>query len=205
MSKNKGTGILIIDLIIMILAIPFFILYWLIKGIIFLIKEKKYSKNYKKFNFNTNKNENLIEENKEPTISFYNENKTENEIHKYESKNLATNNEMYFYNIIENHFGNKYKIQTQVNLASIIEKTNNDKFRNELFRNIDIGIFEKENLKPLLLIEINDSTHNQTKRQYRDIKVKEICNEANIKLITFYTKYSNKKEYIINRIEEELN
>lgn len=203
MSKNKGTGILIIDLIIMILAIPFFILYWLIKGIIFLIKEKKYSKNYKKFNFNTNKNENLIEENKEPTISFYNENKTENEIHKYESKNLATNNEMYFYNIIENHFGNKYKIQTQVNLASIIEKTNNDKFRNELFRNIDIGIFEKETLRPLLLIEINDKTHLEQKRIKRDEKVKEICKIANIKLITFPA-YENDEDYIIEKIEREL-
>lgn len=39
----------------------------------------------------------------------------------------------------------------------------------------------------------------------RDIKVKDICNKAGIKLITFYTKYSNEKEYVKNRIKEELN
>ena len=39
----------------------------------------------------------------------------------------------------------------------------------------------------------------------RDIKVHEICNKAGIKLITFYTKYSNEKEYVKGRILKELN
>lgn len=34
--------------------------------------------------------------------------------------------------------------------------------------------------------------------------VKEICNSANIKLITFYTKYPNEKEYVLNRIISEI-
>ena len=38
----------------------------------------------------------------------------------------------------------------------------------------------------------------------RDIKVHDICNKAGIKLITFYTKYSNEKEYVKSRIIKEI-
>ena len=154
---------------------------------------------------NTDKNyNNQYEETNEKQINglIYNQPNNEN---KYKTKKLITDNEKYFYDIIEKHFGNTYRIQTQVNLASIIDKIKNNprEYQNELFRNIDIGIFAR-NFTPLLLIEINDSTHNRPKRQYRDIRVKEICEEAGIKLITFYTNMSNKEDYIVNRIENEL-
>lgn len=44
----------------------------------------------------------------------------------------------------------------------------------------------------------------KTNRIKRDIKVKNICNSANIKLITFYTNYPNNKDYVIKRIKQEL-
>ena len=65
------------------------------------------------------------------------------------------------------------------------------------------GIFTKD-FKLLLLIELNDSSHKKYNRKIRDLKVHEICNKANIPIITFYTSYSNKEEYIIERIEEEI-
>ena len=73
-----------------------------------------------------------------------------------------------------------------------------------LYRNIDFGIFN-QNFEPLLLIEINDSTHNRPDRKERDKKVRNICENAGIKLITFYSDKSNKADYIINRIRGELN
>ena len=94
----------------------------------------------------------------------------------------------------------KYKIIPQVNLGTIIEKISSEKFENELFRNIDYGIFTNDFSKVLLLIELNDQTHNQPQRKKRDIKVKEICNKANIPIMTFYTNYPNNQEYVINRI-----
>ena len=36
------------------------------------------------------------------------------------------------------------------------------------------------------------------------MKVKKICNDIGVKLITFYTKYPNEKTYVINRIKSEL-
>ena len=96
-------------------------------------------------------------------------------------------------------------IVPQVNLASIIQKVSNSRFNTELFRNIDFGIFNADYSKLLLLIELNDESHNNYHRKKRDIKVRDICNKAGIKLITFYTRYSNEKEYVKSRIIKELN
>lgn len=120
----------------------------------------------------------------------------------YCKKNLMTKTEIEFYNKIKDLEG--YIIIPQINLASIIKKEGNNKYINELFKVIDFGVFNS-NYEPLLLIELNDSTHNQINRKDRDLKVKKICNDANIKLINFYTNYPNEIEYVRNRIIQTIN
>lgn len=120
----------------------------------------------------------------------------------YKQRNFMTPAEILFYNKIK-ILETEYKIIPQINIGTIVEKKNKG-YRNELFKNIDFAIFTNDYNKLLLLIELNDSTHNKTKRIKRDKRVKEICNSANIKLITFYTKYSNEKEYVLNRIISEI-
>lgn len=124
----------------------------------------------------------------------------------YVPKSFLSNNEYNFLNKfidLENEL--HINIVPQVNLASIIDKVSDSRFHNELFRNIDFGIFNADYSKLLLLIELNDESHNNYHRKKRDIKVRDICNKAGIKLITFYTKYSNEKEYVKSRIIKELN
>jgi len=120
----------------------------------------------------------------------------------YKEKQFMTEYELEFYKKIK-ELESEYKIIPQINLATIIKKINKG-YINELFKNIDFAIFDKEYKKVLLLIEINDKTHDKNNRKDRDLKVKKICNDANIKLITFYTKYPNEKEYVINRIKKEI-
>lgn len=131
---------------------------------------------------------------------------SEQQKNNYETKQLMTEYEKYFYKILNESLSDKYLIMPQVNLASVVNKIKDfpKQYQNELYRNIDFGIFDKQTLLPLLLIEINDKTHNQTDRITRDKKVKEICQIAGIKLITFYSNYENKKDYVINRIVNEL-
>ncbi len=93
------------------------------------------------------------------------------------------------------------KVVPQVCLSAVINKVDSDiPFHNELYRIVDFGIFSSDYCKPLLLIELNDSSHNDRRRNGRDDKVHEICEKAGIKLITFYTNMPNEEEYIINRI-----
>ena len=124
----------------------------------------------------------------------------------YEKKSLLTDFEKYFYNILKNNFEYKYIVQAQIPLNQIIEKhkNNNWEYANELNRTIDFGLFDKTTLEPILMIEINDKTHKQAKRYKRDIKVRNILNEANIPLLTFYASYPNKEIYIIDRINRKI-
>lgn len=123
----------------------------------------------------------------------------------YYQKNLMTKYEKYFYSCfaeLEEELG--IRIQPQVSLNSIVEKRYNYRQRLELFRDIDFGIFEKDYSKLLLLVEINDKTHNLKNRIKRDQKVKEIVNCAHIRLITFYSDWPNEKSYLKKRITEEV-
>ena len=84
----------------------------------------------------------------------------------------------------------------QINLAAVISKDDDSShFQNELFRNIDFLITDSE-FKPLIFIEINDSSHNSNQRKERDQKVHNICEEAGIPIITLWTSYGVNKEYI---------
>ena len=124
----------------------------------------------------------------------------------YSKKQLMTKYERYFYDVlIELKDELNIEVMPQVNLGTIINKKSNNRWRSELFRNIDFGIFTKDYEELLLLIEINDKTHNNYNRKYRDMKVDNIVNNAGIKLIKFYSNYPNKKDYIKNRIREEIN
>ncbi|MFR9028073.1 MAG: DUF2726 domain-containing protein [Clostridium sp.] len=58
--------------------------------------------------------------------------------------------------------------------------------------------------RPVFLIEINDQTHLAQERRERDRKVADICEEAGIPLITFWTSYGVQPDYIERRIMETL-
>lgn len=132
-------------------------------------------------------------------------NSIDKEPDKYHSKELMTAAEKSFYLTLSEIVGEEFIVQPQINLATIINKESASKYQNELYRNIDFGIFRKSNYQLLLLIELNDKTHNDTKRRQRDIKVKEICEKANLPLIAFWLNMPNTKDYVTNRIMAFLN
>lgn len=117
----------------------------------------------------------------------------------YRKKALMTPTEYSFY-LKMKPLEVKYKIIPQLNLASIAAKIRNTYYYTDLFRNIDYAIFTDDYSEILLFIELNDQTHQLVKRRKRDIKVQNICRELGIPLLTFYTKYPNYQDYVINRI-----
>lgn len=123
----------------------------------------------------------------------------------YESKRALTEIEQGFFVKLYDLYKDRFYVQFQVPLSSVVNKVSTDKYQNELYRTVDFALFDKNTFRPLILIELNDHTHMEGRRQYRDMRVKEICIEAKIKLITFWTSYENKKDYIFKRINDELN
>jgi len=122
----------------------------------------------------------------------------------YEPKKLMTDTEYQFYLKLM-PLEEMYRIVPQVNLAAIIKKNSSSRYQNELFRNIDFAIFTKDYSEVLLLIELNDPTHLQKKRRYRDYRVQSICNSASIELMTFRVDMPNKQDYVLKRIYDSIN
>lgn len=118
-------------------------------------------------------------------------------------KSLLTDNEKKFYAAILKVLPSDCQLFPQINLATFIERTDDARYRNELFRNVDFLVTDKD-LAPKIAIEINDSTHNSLDRKKRDAKVHDICEEAGIPLITLWTKYDPDETYIRGRIEKAL-
>ena len=92
-------------------------------------------------------------------------------IYEYRKRKFLTISEIDFYNTLT-ELNNEYIVVPQVNLGTIVEKVDS-KYRSELFKNIDFGVFTPE-FELLLLIELNDKTHRQKNRIERDKKLKEI-------------------------------
>lgn len=124
----------------------------------------------------------------------------------YNKKELITKCEKEFIIKLNNIFRKRYIIQPQIPLRMIISKNGeeNGVHAGELNRYIDFGILNK-NYELLALIELNDKTHELEKRQERDLKVQNICRQAKIPLITFWTYEKLTNEEIKHRIEKEIN
>ena len=152
--------------------------------------------------------ENLYKKNTQQSNDTYKyKNIQEQTNKKYTKKeSLLTDCEKYFYSVLNKNFNDNFNIIPQVPLSAIIskEKEYKNEYQNELNRIIDFGIFSKTGFKPLLLIEINDKSHLQLSRKERDLKVKQICEEADLKIITFWTNCENTENYIVKRIKEVL-
>ena len=123
----------------------------------------------------------------------------------YNKKELITNCEKEFLIKLNKTFKRKYTIQPQIPLRMIISKNGEDYgvYAGELNRYIDFGIFDK-NYMLLALVELNDKSHNLAERQERDLKVQNICKQANIPLITFWTYEKLTNDEIKHRIEKEI-
>ena len=123
----------------------------------------------------------------------------------YELKHsLLSNCEMEYMKEILNILPENYRLVPQANLASFIDRTDSAKYRNELYRNVDFLIVDSA-YRPKAVIEINDSTHNDPTRRERDKKVKNICEEAGITVIPFWTSYGINTEYIQKKVVSVLN
>lgn len=112
---------------------------------------------------------------------------------------LLTQNEQNYYKAILSVLPVGCCLFPQINLAAIIEKFQTSKYRNELFRNLDFLITDAE-YHPRIAIEINDSTHLNADRRERDRKVKSICEEAGISLLSLWSDQGVNAEYIQKRI-----
>jgi len=120
---------------------------------------------------------------------------------------LLSESEKKFYFVLTEILGNDYLIFSKVRMADLfhLPKMSNGDFyhyQNKInSKHVDFLICDKENIKPLLAIELDDSSHLKMDRISRDKLVDEIYENA--KLPILHIKYSNNYEkiYLLNQIK----
>ena len=90
-----------------------------------------------------------------------------------------------FLYVLRSLVGARYEVCVQAPLVAVVDKVSGGAFRNELFRVVDYLIADAQTCEPLLLVELNDASHNRADRKERDRKVAEICASARIPLVAF--------------------
>ncbi len=122
----------------------------------------------------------------------------------YEAKSrLISKAESGYFTAIKEALPSDYYVFPQINLAAFINRVDNARFHNELFRNVDFLITDEE-YNPKIIIEINDQSHLSRDRKERDEKVKKICEEAGLPTLVFWTSYGVNPDYIKKKIDEVL-
>lgn len=129
--------------------------------------------------------------------------KDDNDIFPYHKKLLLTQNEYYFYKRLKESISAAKNIQilAKIRLADIIEvnyglsKQEWGKYFSKIkSKHIDFAI--AQDMKILILIELDDNSHNSEKREKRDDFVEKALKAADFKLIRTYGD--------ISQIEKEL-
>lgn len=116
---------------------------------------------------------------------------TQEPLHEYRylrKDSIMTEFEREFFKVLFGAIDNQYYVFPQVHLDAIISYKIGGKSRFGAFRHIneksvDFVICDKEQLRPLLAIELDDSSHNREDRRKRDEEVERILNEAGMPLL----------------------
>ena len=97
-----------------------------------------------------------------------------------------------------------YMVLPQMALIGVIDKTDGGGYRSELFRVADYAIVSARDYAPLLIIELNDSSHNREDRKLRDAKVEAICADAGLPLISFTMAEAANERFVRNELKKVL-
>ena len=113
---------------------------------------------------------------------------------------LMSRAEHEFFDILVDITKDQYYVFPQIHLSTILDNKvvgQNWKgaFRHIDEKSVDYVICDKAYIKPLLAIELDDKTHEQSNRKIRDGEVERILSNANLPLLRFGNNgYFNKEE-----------
>lgn len=116
---------------------------------------------------------------------------------------ILTATERPYYQVIQSVLPAGLFLFPQVALSSVIKRSDEHKFQNELSRVFDFLVTDS-NFTPLVAIEINDPSHNSFNRKQRDKDLEGICGEAGLPLIFHDTKYGENADYFRRKITNAL-
>jgi len=144
-------------------------------------------------------------------ISLLNFNKKESDQEpNFYKKEFLSKAEGNFYQVLEKiAVDNNWVIQSKVRLEALIgvkfEAENRYGLRNTIkSREMDFVICEKTNLKPVLVIELDDSSHQRSDRVERDGNIEKSLREACLPILRVPVSYSYAPETLTQDIKQKI-
>ena len=126
--------------------------------------------------------------------------------------NLFSEAERHFFMVLKQALSDEYEIFAKVRIADILTPDHalsrrnwNSAFYKISSKHFDYVLCDKETLSVLAAIELDDSSHNQSKTRSRDIFVEKACETACLKLIRFPWRPNYDLELVRNKVINSLN
>jgi len=129
-------------------------------------------------------------------------------MYEYQSKQyFMTKSENDFFRMLDSVASDRYYIFPQVHLSAILDekvKGQNWKaaFKHINGKSVDYVLCDRQTLKPVYAVELDDYTHNYSNRQERDQEVERIFQNAGIPLVRFNDYKALNEEEISRRFIE---
>jgi very-short-patch-repair endonuclease len=103
---------------------------------------------------------------------------------------IMTETETVFYRRLMSVAGERYLIFPQIHLSALLSNQTGGRYHRAAFQRIngmsvDYVLCDKESLKAVYAIELDDRTHDTPKRQARDAKVERMLSDAGLPLVRF--------------------
>lgn len=120
---------------------------------------------------------------------------------------FLTEAERKFYLVLSEIIGNDYLIFSKVRMADLLylPKMNNSDYyhyQNKIqSKHVDFLICDKENIKPLLVVELDDSSHLRLDRITRDILVDRIFESAQLPILHIKASANYDKDNLSSQIK----
>ena len=115
-------------------------------------------------------------------------------------KSVFTNNELVFYKELRNA-ASSYIILSKINMKDVLDAKNNQSAFNAITqKHFDFLLCEPLSCKPILVIELDDSSHNTDKAKKRDSDKNSACKSAGLPILRV-TNATGLQEKIRNAIK----
>ena len=114
--------------------------------------------------------------------------------------------ELLFWKYLNSILPRTYIALPKVALVSIINPDGDKNLYNEVFdRTLDIVIFDEQQMRPVLAIDIYDNTYNDDKIEISDPKLFAVISKLGLKLQTILLKLDFDREEVKKQIYKQLN
>ena len=124
-------------------------------------------------------------------------------------KFLFTYQERRFYERLLEEMGNEYQVFAKVRMADVVWLANepvNRKYHNNQIqcKHFDFVLCDKTFLKPTLVIELDDSSHDRLNRQESDEFKQQVCEMVGLPLVRVKVQRSYSSEEIDQRVRSKI-